>query len=311
MATRSGKPAGQGIGRRSGTTRAQTATSHAERPGVTFCWAARTDVGKLRQVNEDSFLATPGIFAIADGMGGHHSGDVASQTVVGWLDQRGDQVPIAIERLDTLISEINTEVRAVGVAANGSAMGTTLVAMFWARSDARDVLVVANIGDSRCYITDDEGFRIVTHDHSLVQELVDAGDITRVEAESHPERNVVTRAIGIDDVVAADYVVISPSSGPQRFVLCSDGVSGMLQMQDIQSIACEKADPGAAVDALIEEVLEGPAPDNATVVVVDVEWTPDAVLDDVDITGPRRQSTEKPDLPPPAVKSPLIAQVPR
>lgn len=279
------------MGKTVGGTRVRT----YERDTVRMSWAARTDVGKLRRLNEDSLVAEPGLYAVADGMGGHAAGDVASRLVVEHLQSLSDRVPLAIESVGELVGVANATVREHAQSAGTTGMGTTLVAAMLVDNAGAESIVVVNVGDSRCYVTDADGFRILTRDHSLVQELVDAGRISADEARHHPEKNVVTRAIGADDHVVPDYIVLPPAPR-QRLLLCSDGVSGQVDERYLEEVLGRISDPGAAVDAIIARVLEGRAPDNATAIVLDAEWTdvvdlevtdPRLVLDDAEITGPR------------------------
>jgi len=258
-----------------------------ERQHVRLAWAARTDVGKVRRLNEDSLIAEPGLFAVADGMGGHAAGDVASRLVVEHLQSLSDQVPLPLEAVGELVSVVNATVREHAHVAGTGGMGTTLVAAMLVDNAGAESIVVVNVGDSRCYVHDADGFRVLTHDHSVVQELVDAGAISAEEARSHPERNVVTRAIGADDHVVPDYVVLECAAN-QRLLLCSDGVSGQLDEAVLGDVLAGAPDAAQAVEAIIGRVLEGRAPDNATAIVVDVTWSP-ALLGDIDATGPRPQ----------------------
>ena len=155
-------------------------------------------------------------------------------------------------------------------------------------------IVVFHVGDSRCYLADADGWRLVTHDHSHVQELVDSGEIPEESAGTHPLRNVVTRAVGIEPGVRADFVVLEPHQ-PVRLVLCSDGVSGELSAEQLEEI-CTAPRPvsGVAADVLAA-VLDGRAADNATVVVVDVGLLDrPQPLDEA--TGPRIRPNVPPDV---------------
>lgn len=250
-----------------------------------LAWAARTDVGKVRQLNEDSLIAEPGLFAIADGMGGHAAGDVASRLVVERFGQLIPQVPLDFGVLSDFVADTNSTVRERAAETGNEGMGTTLVAAVLVDNAGVESIVVVNVGDSRCYVHDDTGLRVLTHDHSVVQELVDAGSITPDEARRHPERNVVTRVIGADDAIVPDYVVVEPAPH-LRLLLCSDGVSGEIAPELLASLLADNAGPDDAVDAIIDHVLSGRAPDNVTAIVVDVDWI-DARSDAFEITAPR------------------------
>jgi serine/threonine protein phosphatase PrpC len=156
-------------------------------------------------------------------------------------------------------------------------------------------LMAFNIGDSRCYSwSEGTTLAMVTKDHSAVQELVDAGSITSAEAWRHPDRNVVTRAIGVDETALADFFVL-PKATHQRFLLCSDGVSGQLDADLIAECLADDRAPHEGASILVNHVLEGRATDNATCIVVDVRWgyhIDDALDADDDVTGPRPKGTE-------------------
>lgn len=252
-----------------------------------MAWASRTDVGKVRRVNEDSVFVAPGMFVVADGMGGHAAGDVASQlTVATFLEHVADE-PIPIAELAAVIDHANASVLEHANEQGRAGMGTTVVGLALTDNGGTPTLVVFHVGDSRCYVCEDGQVRQITHDHSEVQELVDSGSITVEEAATHPHRNVVTRAIGIDPSVFADFVVLAPSSA-RRFLLCSDGVSGEVSFADIERVLCDTArSPDDVAEQLMAMVLTGRAADNASLIVVDVIATEGAVVDDADVTGPR------------------------
>ncbi len=264
--------------------------SELDRPDLHLAWGAATDVGKVRLINEDSFLASAGLFVVADGMGGHHAGDVASRVTIDVCREAALRTPLDILTISELVSEANTRVRGQSSATDERAMGTTLVGIALVDNGGADALLVFNVGDSRCYEISPRGsIAQITTDHSAVQELIDHGELGVDEARSHPERNVVTRAIGIEDEVFADFLLL-PRSEASRFLLCSDGVSNELTDTEILDLLDGEQAPGDAARLLIERVVSGPARDNATAVVVDVRWVPvedGQTLSDDDVTGPR------------------------
>ncbi len=194
----------------------------------------RTDVGLVREVNEDAFLAMPPVFVVADGMGGHDGGDVASRIVVeefgkladeGYDPARGgDLVTETLQECQRRISEYGAEQVAEGKA-RGYA-GTTVAAALLV-DDGGPKWLLVNLGDSRIYRLKGDHLDQVSVDHSVVQELVDAGTITTEDAATHPERHVITRALGGPDVADADYFLL-PLASVERLLLCSDGISGMI-----------------------------------------------------------------------------------
>ena len=237
---------------------------------------ARTDVGLVREANEDAYLAEPPVFVVADGMGGHEGGDVASAIVVeefarlaeqGYDPERGgEQVAATLEACQRRITDIGAR-QAGGRRSRGYA-GTTVVAALLVEDEGPNWLLV-NLGDSRIYRLKDERLQQVSVDHSVVQELVDAGTITREDAATHPERNVITRALGGPDAADPDYFLL-PLTAVDRLLLCSDGISGMIDDGRIASILVETDDPRDAADRLVEAALAAGGRDNATALVVDV-----------------------------------------
>ncbi len=257
--------------------------------GLDLQWGAATDVGKVRRLNEDSYLDAPGAFVVADGMGGHQAGDVASRLTIEAVQEMLAEGLPDVGTIGSVVQRANSSVRAHAGAVGQQGMGSTLVGAFVVRNADEESIVVVNVGDSRCYAVVDEVMSQVTKDHSHVQDLVDAGSITADAAATHPERNVVTRAIGIEDVVAGDFFVL-PAVARLRLLLCSDGVSGELSFEQIAEMLHSFTDPAEAADALIAAVLQGRAGDNATAIVVDVCRSPtDEVpsTDELDVTGPR------------------------
>ena len=239
---------------------------------------AATDVGLVREVNEDAFLAAPPVFAVADGMGGHEGGDVASAIAVeefarlaesGYDPHHGvEAVAATLEACQARIHEYADRQRARGVSSRRSA-GTTVVAALLVEDDSGPAWLLVNLGDSRIYRFTDQVLEQVSVDHSLVQELLDAGRITPEEVATHPERNVITRALGDAGSVEPDYFVL-PIASAERLLLCSDGVSGLVGDEGIATILADAADPRDAADRLVAAALAAGGDDNATAVVVDV-----------------------------------------
>lgn len=262
---------------------------------VSLHWGAVTHVGGHRTTNEDSYFVSDRVCLVADGMGGHAAGEVASGLVVESFELLHGGAPLDLLGFEPLLSAINTKIREVGAINGTSGMGTTVVGVALIPNGSGSSAVVFNVGDSRCYRLADGSLHQVTVDHSHVQELVEAGDITADQAAAHPLRNVVTRALGVEATVRADYTVLDDLSC--RLLLCSDGLSGELEERAICEVLQNEADPNAAALRLVEIVLKGPAPDNITAVVVDVDFAVDddaddtaptpVVADEVDITAPR------------------------
>ena len=243
---------------------------------VELRYGVRTDVGRIREVNEDGLLAAPPVFAVADGMGGHDSGDVASGIAVEELRRLADDGYDPGEGHVAVVEALaRAQERIVGYAADRrsegrrSSPGTTAVAALLVEAEGRPAWLVANLGDSRCYRLAHGTLEQVSVDHSLVQHYVDTGQITPSEAARHPERHVVTRALGGPGLPRPDLFVLPLDDAP-RLLLCSDGINGMLADGVIAGVLRDVDDPEEAARQLVEEALEAGGHDNATAVVVDV-----------------------------------------
>ncbi len=232
---------------------------------TTLMWGARSDVGCVRTHNEDSYLVQSPLFCVSDGMGGHAAGEVASSIAVETIAKHAPttadpaQLARAVETANTAIME---------AAANGvgrPGMGCTATAAYIEGTQ----LAIAHVGDSRAYLVHDHTLIRVTRDHSYVEELVDAGEITADEARVHPNRSVITRALGSDPTMYADHFQLNIEEG-DRLILCSDGLSSMIPDAEIETIANQSATAQMAVDNLVDAALAAGGSDNVTVVVVDV-----------------------------------------
>ncbi|WP_036555537.1 PP2C family protein-serine/threonine phosphatase [Nocardioides insulae] len=238
---------------------------------------AATDVGLVREVNEDSHLSAPPVWVVADGMGGHDGGDVASRMVVEEFSALGEReydpagataaVTAALSRAQDRIAAYSAEHRAAGQPHFHS--GTTAVIAVLVRASHGPQWLLANLGDSRAYRFFDGTLTQVSVDHSVVQELVDAGSITPEDAAVHPDRNVVTRALGGGTPVDPDFFHLTVPAG-MRLLLCSDGVSGMLDADQIASVLGETPDPRDAAERLVLAAVAEGGRDNATAIVIDV-----------------------------------------
>ena len=234
-------------------------------------WAG-SDVGRVRALNEDSFIARRPLFLVADGLGGHARGDAASQAAIRVFDDAfpADEPPNP-DAVVAAIAAANTEVRALSLPDDiGPAVaGTTLVGLVEVATDDGAAWLALNVGDSRLYSWDGSRLEQLSVDHSAVQELYEAGLISASEMDSHPERNIITRALGAEDEVEADTWIV-PAAGEQTFLVCSDGLTRELPHDQIARIlAGALSDP--AVDPARELVAAAVAAggrDNVTVVVV-------------------------------------------
>ncbi|MGH9027716.1 MAG: Stp1/IreP family PP2C-type Ser/Thr phosphatase, partial [Acidimicrobiia bacterium] len=223
-----------------------------------------TDVGRRRQGNEDGMLVNDdlGLLAVADGMGGHQAGEVASATALESLRASvasGMAIREAIEAANAAVFE-----KASGDPALAG-MGTTLTAGTLA---AGDTLILGHVGDSRGYLLRDGELRQVTEDHSLVEEMVRDGRITREQAENHPQRSIITRALGVDPAIEVDVSPVDLRDG-DRILLCSDGLTTMVPEDAIAEILRREPDAHTAADRLIAAANAAGGDDNITAVVAD------------------------------------------
>ena len=233
-------------------------------------FAAATDVGRMRKNNEDSYLSSKPVAAVADGMGGHSAGEVASAIAIEELAALGDRGPwenetAATDDLKQAILRANRRIREMAASDHKlNGMGTTMVALL----EDGDMVHVANVGDSRGYLLRQGELSQVTVDHSLVQELVDDGRLSPEDAERHPQRSVITRALGIDPEVEFDLFTYKLQVG-DRLLLCSDGLSDVVGTTQIRNVLLRVRSPQKAARQLVTVANEQGGPDNITVIVVD------------------------------------------
>ncbi len=226
---------------------------------------AATDVGRVRDHNEDAYLVDDrlGLFAVADGMGGHQAGEVASAIALEALRAAvtsGEGIRDAVTSAnDAVYEKSTTDDRLRG-------MGTTLTAGTLA---AGDTLLLGHVGDSRAYALRDHQLERLTTDHSLVEELIQAGELTEEQAEHDPRRSMITRALGIEPTVEVDLYPIQVHDG-DRLLLCSDGLTGMVREDEIAEVLNEERDPNQAAHRLIDMANAGGGIDNITVLIVDL-----------------------------------------
>ena len=233
---------------------------------IRFSHGVDTSVGRVRRVNEDSYLAVAPIYAVADGMGGHGSGDVASRLAVEVLARSVMLRPLFTEAVLHALDEAN---RVIVEHEGPDRMGTTVTGLAGLETMGGDRLMVFNVGDSRVYRLAADRIEQLTVDHSEVQELVLAGVLTPEQARTHPRRNVVTRALGGGPDLVADHWLL-PATGGARFLICSDGLFGELPDEAIAPLLAI-ADPQQAATTLVAAANEAGGHDNITALVVDIE----------------------------------------
>ena len=245
--------------------RIDTSSTYDAGTSTELTWGARSDVGCVRSHNEDSYLVQSPLFCVSDGMGGHAAGEVASSITVETIAKTAPATADAA-LLGAAVESANAAVIEAAEHGRGKpGMGCTATAAYI----EGHTLAIAHVGDSRAYLLHDGMLIRVTHDHSLVEELVDAGEITADEARTHPNRSVITRALGSDPHMYADHFQLNIEKG-DRLILCSDGLSGMIPDRQIERIATESSSPQLCADNLVDAALAAGGTDNVTVVVVDV-----------------------------------------
>lgn len=232
--------------------------------------AAISHTGKVRSNNQDSGYAGSNLFVVADGMGGHAGGDVASHLVISRLqslDQPYGSPPEAERALQGAIADAAIElIDTVHTRPELAGMGTTVSALVM----VDDYAVIAHIGDSRIYLYRDGALTQITTDHTFVQRLVDSGRITPEEARYHPRRSVLMRVLGDMDAEPELDTFIMPTQPGDRWLLCSDGLSGVVDDPHTAKALGAGLAPGRTADVLLKQALDGGAPDNVTIVIVDV-----------------------------------------
>ena len=227
-------------------------------------FGSRTDVGCVREHNEDSLTVAPPLYVVCDGMGGHAAGEVASEIAVNTIAKRAPQHADA-NALGQAVEEANIAIiRAARRGLGRAGMGTTCTAAILEKNH----LVIAQVGDSRAYLLHNGRLQQITRDHSLVTDLIEKGEITAEEAKTHPQRSVITRALGSDPRTEPDLYELIVSDG-DRLMLCSDGLSGMLEDYEIEDILQRYEHPQRCANQLVKEAINAGGHDNVTVIVVD------------------------------------------
>ena len=233
-----------------------------------------THIGRRRDMNQDYMYTSttpvgslPNLFVVADGMGGHNAGEYASRftvdKVVEVISQNGQQEPVAA--MKEALTEANSQLlEEAGADPSKSGMGTTVVAA----TVIGDLLHVANIGDSRLYVIDHEAIRQITRDHSLVEEMVRLGEMDKAAAKVHPDKNIITRAIGVTRELAVDFfeVKLRPED---MILLCSDGLTNMVEDEEIKEIVLEQKNIVEKAEKLIHTANDNGGKDNITVILIE------------------------------------------
>ncbi len=245
-------------------------------------WAALTDIGRVRTHNEDSVLAQPPLFVVADGLGGHEAGEVASSIAVETLRDHAPRRPDA-KALARAVKAANREVmRAAREGYGKQGMGTTMTAAIVEGSH----IALAQVGDSRAYLLHAGVLSRLTEDHSMVADMIRRGQLTEAESRSHPNRSVITRALGTDPNMTADPYEFDAEPG-DRLLLCSDGLTAMLEDGHIAETLSAYRDPAVAARMLVDAANDAGGHDNISVVIVDVEGDGSRSGSAIDASGAR------------------------
>lgn len=252
-------------------------TAVAEGAPADLNWGWATDTGRRRERNEDAVLADRTVFLVADGMGGHSRGDVASRTVLTAMAALAGRSDATVEDCAEVVRTAATAIADLG-ARDRRPAGTTLSGALVTCSGDAPYWLVVNIGDSRTYLWRSGRLDQITVDHSAVRELIDAGEITAAEARTHPERNVITRAVGSGLEPRADVWMVPRHPG-DVLVVCTDGVTGELDDHTVSDLVRRTPDPGALALALVATAVGAGGRDNASAVVVAVPGIPPAECD--------------------------------
>jgi len=234
---------------------------------VRTTWGIATDRGQVREINEDAVLAQPPIFLVADGMGGYEAGDVASRVVVDAFRELAGRTRLSTGEIHERFQAATRELRTV--LDSSSPAGSTVAGAALINQDGLDYWLIFNIGDSRVYSWQDETLSQISVDHSVVQELIDAGVLNGDDASSHPQRHQVTRALATHVDPDPDYWLI-PSDAARRILICSDGLTTEVNDRDIAATLRAHSDAQDAADNLVADALAAGGRDNVSVVVVDL-----------------------------------------
>lgn len=268
-----------------GGSSAGVAVSIPGRPdaSITLAWSAATDTGRRRSANEDSFVALSPLFAVADGMGGHSAGDLASAAVVERLAEVVGADFLAPRTIERALERATADISSI--AGNDElGVGTTVTGVALTLQEGEPYFAVFNIGDSRVYSFQRNELTQVTVDHSVVQELVESGALTRDEAENHPDSNIITRAVGFNAHPYPDFWMIPLRSG-LRLLVCSDGLTKEVSDDRIRLHLAAGLSPVETAGSLIDAALAAGGRDNITTIVIDVLAAPH--VDDLEDTAPR------------------------
>lgn len=251
---------------------------------ITLAWAAATDTGRKRAANEDSYVAKSPLFAVADGMGGHSAGDLASAAVVRRLAEAVNADLLPPEEIENALERATEDIdRIAGDSELG--VGTTVTGAALTLEGGEPYFAVFNIGDSRVYQFERNELSQVTVDHSVVQEMVDSGLISKGDAEFHPDSNIITRAVGFNAQATPDLWILPVRTG-LRLLICSDGLTNEVSNERIRLHLSAGLSAHQTAGALVDAALAAGGRDNITTIIVDVLDGPAEF--ELEVTVPRR-----------------------
>lgn len=239
-------------------------------------WGAASHAGRVRRTNQDATLAGPTVFAVADGMGGHAAGDVASALAVGVLAGLGDEAELTPTEVVEALAEANRRIAAQAQEGNTSGMGTTVAGVAVVTDGEGAQLMVFNVGDSRVYRQRNGELVQLSLDHSVIAELLRDGQITAEEALTHPERHTITRALGLETQLETDWH-LEPIVEGDRFLICTDGLFNEVDTPALADELSSGRGAAASAQQLVEASLAHGARDNVSAVVVDVVAPPEPI----------------------------------
>jgi PPM family protein phosphatase len=255
-------------------------------------WGAATDTGLHRDHNEDAYVARAALFAVADGMGGHQAGEVASAIAVDVIGRATDRAGVTAEDITAAVLMAHDEIAAAAAAQTGRAgMGTTLTGLAVVTDGGNEQWAVFNVGDSRVYRLADGVLTQVTADHSEVAELVASGRLAREQARSDRRRNIITRSLGSDERPVVDLWVSPPTPGEQ-FLICSDGLTNELSDDRIAAVMLDADSAREAALVLVSAAVQAGGHDNVTVIVVRSDDATDDATDDANADPGARAAAE-------------------
>ena len=264
--------------------------------GVSLEWAAATDKGPIRARNEDAVLALPGFYTVADGMGGHFDGQRASGAIVDHLRAVGVKGPkITAAEITAALEAADSDISTWG---SGKIMGSTVTGLALCEDESATHWLVWHVGDSRLYKHDGSKLSQVTRDHTIVQELLDDGSIAEEQVAKHPDRHVITRAVGTEDSLPPDFFMLAPQPG-ESFLLCSDGLTNVVSDAQISESCTSHLAVRTVVDDLLATALAQGARDNVSIVMVRCGAVSSELPDfstayaELDITQPRPALLQK------------------